>query len=181
MAAEPLTHVHEHPPPGLKGEFESHNDLPRHDPPAAGGAPSTEPEAEADNSWLDLLMYGMEHVVRGSDTGTLVAFAALAFQQIRGKADPHHSLGCGILLISVLMCAVVHLAIGNAYVERAKEIFRRSMNTRRHRLIRWVSYSVAWIASILQFVFVLAGTLLILFEKAPPFVVKHVLPYFQVH
>jgi hypothetical protein len=125
-------------------------------------------------------MYGMEHIVRGSDTGTLVAFAALAFQQIRGKADPHHTLGCALLLISVLMCAVVHLAIGNAYVERARMIFRRTINSRRHRLIRWFSYSVAWIASILQFVCVLAGTLLILFNKAPPFVVKHVLPYLRL-
>jgi hypothetical protein len=181
MATEHLSHVHEHPPPALKAEYESGNHAPGHDHPAAQDAATPATEAEGDSSWLDLLMYGMEHVVRGSDTGTLVAFAALAFQQIRGKADPHHSLGCGILLISVLMCAVVHLAIGNAYVERAKEIFKRSMNTRRHRLIRWVSYSIAWIASILQFVFVLAGTLLILFEKAPPFVVKHVLPYFQIH
>jgi len=125
-------------------------------------------------------MYGMEHLVRGSDTGTLVAFAALAFQQIRGKIEPHQSLGCALLLLSVLLCAVVHFAIGNAYVGRAKLIFKRTVETRRHRVVRWFSYLIAWIASVVQFVCIVAGTVLILLETPPAIIVKHILPRFPV-
>jgi hypothetical protein len=165
LAGEPATPEH-HGTPLLAEEA----------PPAAEGRT----EGEVDSSWLDLMMYGMEHVVRGSDTGTLVAFAALAFQQIRGKGEVHHTFACGLLLLSVLMCAVVHFAIGNAYVERAKLLFHRRPETRRHRVVRWASYSVAWVASILQFVGVVAGTGLILLEKPPAFMVKHVLPWFGI-
>ena len=144
--------------------------------PAA--APAVEPDPETDTTWLDLLMYGIEHVVRGSDTGTLVAFAALVFQQIRGKSEPHHTLGCGLLLISVPMCAAVHFAIGNAYVERAKSILRGLTESRGRRVVRWASYGIAWIATLLQFSSLVAGTGLILLEHPPAFVVKHVLPLF---
>src|SRR5215468_889645 len=70
----------------------------------------------------DLLMLGSDHVLRGSDTGVLVAFAAIAFAEIRGDKKPHCNLGLAVLLVSVLMCAVVHFAIGNAYIGRAKRM-----------------------------------------------------------
>ncbi len=74
----------------------------------APAPPAPEPrhdEMTDDTMVLEMLLYGTQEVVRGSDTGTLGAFAALAFQQIRGKSEPHHQLGCGFLLFSVLMCA----------------------------------------------------------------------------
>jgi hypothetical protein len=57
-----------------------------------------------ESSATDLLVYGTDEILKGTDMGTLAAFAALAFQQIRGKVEPHHGLGCSILLVSVV-CA----------------------------------------------------------------------------
>lgn len=140
-------------------------------------APS-DAEIKADGYGMDLLMYGNEQILQGSDTGTLVAFAALAFQQIRGKGEPHQILGCGILLFSVMMCALVHFAIGNAYIGRAKKLLRQRMESRGARLIRRTSHVFAWIAATIQFLCLIAGTALILPEHAPLFVQRHVMPWF---
>ena len=61
---------------------------------------------ELPESWAyDLLLYGNEHIIRGSDTGTLVALGGIAVQALRGKGLPHQQFGCGVLLASVLFCA----------------------------------------------------------------------------
>jgi hypothetical protein len=50
--------------------------------------PIPTPESQHDSWGYDLFLYGNEQILRGSDNGTLVAFAAIAFQQIRGKSEP---------------------------------------------------------------------------------------------
>lgn len=136
--------------------------------PADGAAPAPPSAESPTDSWgFELLMYGNEQMIQGSDNGTLVAFAALAFQQIRGKGEPHHDIACGILLFAVLMCALVHFAIGNAYVSRAKRILRGGRELRRQSVARRFYATVAWVAAIVQFICVVAGVLLILPEKPP--------------
>lgn len=136
-------------------------------------------ESPGENVWLELNIYGIEHVLRGSDTGTLVAFAALTFQQIRGAGEPHQRLGCGILLFSVLMCAIVHFAIGNAYVGRAKLALKQRKERRREVVIRRVSYLVAWLSTFIQFVCITVGSVLVLIEKPSAMLVKFLLPLFD--
>ena len=140
--------------------------------------PQDEPPAQPEAFGFDMLMYGNEQILQGSDTGTLVAFAALAFQQIRGKGEPHQNLGCGILLLSVMLCAIVHFSMGNAYIGRAKSLIRRKAESRRARLLRRTSSAFAWFAATAQFLFIIAGTALILVEKPPAFVQKYVMPWF---
>jgi hypothetical protein len=130
-------------------------------------APEPEPARVTESSATDLLVYGTDEILKGTDMRTLVAFAALAFQQIRGKVEPHHGLGCSILLVSVVMCAIVHLAIGNAYVGRAKLILKRRETKRRHQLVRMASYGTAWLAAVGQFVTLRIGLFLVLMEKPP--------------
>ncbi len=147
-------------------------------PPAEPPKPSPGEALPPEGVGFDLLMYGNEQILQGSDTGTLVAFAALAYQQIRGKGEPHHSLGCGILLLSVLLCAIVHFSVGQAYIGRARSLLRQKAESRRSRLLRRTSYGFAWFAASTQFLFVIAGTLLIITEKPPAFVQKYVMPWF---
>ncbi len=145
--------------------------------PAASRAP--EPEAPADDSTvLDMLLFGTQEIVRGSDTGTLGAFAALAFQQIRGKGESHQQLGCGILLFSVLMCALVHVATGNAYFRRAKQILRESSEARRHLMIKRVSFTGAVVAALIQLICLAIGMILVLLEKPPPLLKKIIMELF---
>jgi hypothetical protein len=147
----------------------STEDLARTDGAAAAPA-RPGPGADAltdDASVVEMLLFGTQEIVRGSDTGTLGAFAALAFQQIRGRGEPHHQLGCGFLLFSVLMCALVHVATGNAYFRRAKLILRESSEARRHLMIKRVSFAGALIAALVQLVFLGFGIFLVLLEKPP--------------
>jgi hypothetical protein len=144
--------------------------------PAESSASDIEPE----NSGTELLVYGTDEILKGTDMGTLVAFAALAFQQIRGKGEPHHGLGCILLLFSVLMCAIVHLAIGNAYVGRAKMILKRRQVKRRHHLVRQASYGIAWLAATGQFLSLVIGMVLIMLEKTPPLLLKYFKPLLQL-
>lgn len=142
------------------------------DPPdRAPAAPAPEvlrhDEMTDDTMVLEMLLYGTQEVVRGSDTGTLGAFAALAFQQIRGKSEPHHQLGCGLLLFSVLMCALVHVATGSAYFRRAKQILRETSDARRQLMIKRVSFAGAVVAAIIQLIFLGIGMFLILVDKPP--------------
>ncbi len=119
-----------------------------------------------DNWGYDLLLYGNEHIIRGSDTGTLVALGAIAFQELKGKALPHQSFGCSLLLLSVLLCAVVHFAVGSASVGRARRIIRGMKESRGHRLFRQTNQVFAWSAAALQFILILLGIVLVL-KEAP--------------
>lgn len=100
-----------------------------------------------DNWGYDLLLYGNEHIIRGSDTGTLVALGAIAFQELRGKAQPHQQFGCSLLLLTVLLCAVVHFAVGGASIGRARNIIRGRKESRGHRAFRLTNQVIAWIAA----------------------------------
>ena len=128
---------------------------------------------ESEEFGADLLVYGTDEILKGTDTATLVAFAALAYQQIKGKGDPHQDFGCVLLLLSVLACAIVHLSIGNAYVGRARMILKRTHSGRRQQLVRMASYGVAWLAATFQFVTLIGGLVLILLEKPPVTLVKY--------
>jgi uncharacterized membrane protein YidH (DUF202 family) len=133
--------------------------------------PPEEPAESQVNDWgYELLLHGNEEILRGSDTGTLVAFAALAYQQIKGQAALHHNVGCGLLLLSVLLCAVVHLVMGNAYVKRAKKIIRRNEDLKKLLLSRRLNVTLAWVAVGLQFVLAVSGTLLVLVNRPPPLI-----------
>ena len=125
-----------------------------------------------------MLLFGTQEIVRGSDTGTLGAFAALAFQQIRGKGEPHHQLGCGFLLFSILMCALVHVATGNAYFRRAKLILRESSEARRHLMIKRVSFTGAVVAALIQLVCLALGTILVLLERPPDLLKTFIMDHF---
>jgi ABC-type Fe3+ transport system permease subunit len=127
----------------------------------------------------ELVLYGNEQMIQGSDNVTLVAFAALAYQQIRGQGELHHNLGCGLLLVSVLLCAVVHFTIGNAYVSRGKKMLSQGRERRRSRLTRRFFFTISVSAAILQFVLVLLGVGLVLMPReAPAWLNQYVLRHF---
>ena len=127
----------------------------------------------------DLLLYGNEQIIRGSDTGTLVALGAIAFQQIRGKGQPHQHVGCGLLLFSVVLCAIVHFAVGSASVGRARSIIRSAKETRAARLFRRTNQLVAWMCAAIQFLFIVVGATLVLKETPPAFLHKYLLSLFN--
>jgi hypothetical protein len=127
---------------------------------------STEPEDRGYDLWL----YGHEQMLRGSDNGVLVAFAALAFQQIRGgETLPHFKLGFALLLFSVLMCAVVHFAMGNVYVGKGRRLIDGRRQTVQQSVVRGVYLTVAWAAGVTQLVCILLGLLLVLVPEPPEF------------
>src|SRR5262245_59764161 len=85
----------------------------------------TEETAHPRGWGYDLLLTGQEEVLKSSDTAVLVAFAALAFQQIRGGDPlPHYNVGYGFLLVSILLCAGLHFCLGTALVGRARGLIR---------------------------------------------------------
>jgi hypothetical protein len=133
-------------------------------------------EMTDDTMVLEMLLYGTQEIVRGSDTGTLGAFAALAFQQIRGKSEAHQQLGCGLLLFSVLMCALVHVATGSAYFRRAKQILSETSDARRQLMIKRVSFAGALVAALIQLIFLAIGIFLILVDKPPAMLHKIITP-----
>jgi hypothetical protein len=137
------------------------------------------PEPGFDNFGADLLVYGTDEILKGTDTATLVAFAALAYQQIKGKGAAHQDFGCVLLLISVLACAAVHVSIGNAYVGRARMILRQVEATRRQQLVRMASYGFAWFAALIQFLSLMSGLVLILLEKPPAALMRYLKPFLQ--
>lgn len=140
--------------------------------------PNREVHADAlpDNWGYDLLLYGNEHIIRGSDTGTLVAFGAIAFQELRGDGKPHQQFGCGVLLFSVLLCALVHFAAGGASIGRARAIIRGpvSRESRSQRLFRTTNQFLTWLFAALQFITIVVGTILVLKEH-PPALLEHYL------
>jgi hypothetical protein len=96
-----------------------------------------------------------------------VAFAAIAFQQIRDDKQPHYDAGVGILLFSVFLCGLVHFAIGNSFVSRARRLLRRHPVPDRAGPVRRVATVIAVLAGIIQFVCVVFG-LLVLLLPGPP-------------
>jgi hypothetical protein len=109
-------------------------------------------------------------MLRGSDNGVLVAFAALAFQQIRGgENQPHFKVGFALLLVSVLMCAVVHFAMGNVYLGKGRRLIDGRRETLRQHAARGLYLTVAWAAGLAQLACVLLGLLLVLMPEPPAF------------
>lgn len=157
---------------------------PSHDsPPDPAAPPAATPAdgagAEPDDMGYDLLLYGTEQIMRGSDNGVLVAFAALAFQQIRGGTSlPHFNVGFGFLIFSVLMCGVVHFAMGTVYVGRGRRLIRGQNEKRRHRLSHGAYTAVAWAAGLIQLVCILVGLILVMFTEPPTWLRDHLLRYF---
>jgi hypothetical protein len=140
----------------------------------------TDRETLPENWGYDLLLYGNEHIIRGSDTGTLVAFGAIAFQELKGKHLTHQQFGCGILLFSVLLCALVHFAIGGASIGRARTIIRGAgvRETLPHRLFRKTNQLLTWVFAALQFMAVVVGIILVLKESPPAFLQQYLLSLF---
>jgi hypothetical protein len=129
----------------------------------------------------ELLLFGNEEILRGSDNGTLVAFAALAFQELRGGSEAVHRAGCVFLLFSVLFCALVHFALGNAYIHRARSMLRRQQSTRprRRSVFRAVNLGLVWLTVLSQFACLAVGLLLILPEKPPGLLSRYLMPLFE--
>jgi hypothetical protein len=137
--------------------------------------PATQPE-----DWgYELLLYGNEQILRASDNGVLVAFAAIAFQEIRGDKLPHHNTGFSLLLFSVLLCAVVHFAIGNAYVGRAKRLIRRHKDAGRRSLTQWLYTTLTWVAGVGQLLCIVIGLCLVLMAEPPAFLRDSVLKWLE--
>src|SRR5262245_2856468 len=146
---------------------------------AAPGPTSPAAGEQPEDMGYELLLYGHEQVLRGSDNGVLVAFAALAFQQIRGgESEPHYNIGFGFLIFSVLLCGVVHFAMGNVYIGRGRRMIHRQHEKVRHRLTRGVYTLIAWLAGAVQFLCIVLGLLLLLFPDPPSWLEQYVLKYF---
>jgi hypothetical protein len=140
--------------------------------------PKFESPEQPENWGYDLLLYGNEHITRGSDTGTLIAFGAIAIQELQEKTQPHQHLGCFVLLFSVLLCALVHFAIGGASVRRARTIIGRTGESRAARMFRQANQAIAWVSAALQFVLIAIGIFLVLKQKPPAFVEHYLLEWF---
>lgn len=127
-----------------------------------------DPQAE---EWgRELLLHGQEHMLRGADTGVLVAFAAMAFQELRGGEKlPHHDLAFGLLLLSVLFCAVIHFTLGNAYAWRAKKLLHRQREEKRRLTGQWIFAVLAWVAGVGQLLCILVGLVILFLPDVPAF------------
>lgn len=142
-------------------------------------APNEEPAGKPDDWGYDLLLYGNEQILRASDSGVLVAFAAIAFQEIRGEKQPYANAGFGFLLFSVLLCAVVHFAIGSAYAGRGRRLIRGEKENWRAVVVRRTHTTVAWLAGIAQLLCIVVGLLLVLMPEPPAFLRVYFLDRFQ--
>jgi hypothetical protein len=133
-------------------------------------APDQEADPQAEEWGRELLLQGQEHMLRGADTGVLVAFAAMAFQELRGgEKQPHHDIAFELLLLSVLFCAVIHFALGNAYVWRSKKLMRRKKGENSNSIGQRIFAVLAWLAGVLQLLCILAGLVLLFLPSAPAF------------
>src|SRR5262245_46466172 len=147
--------------------------LPDAPTPSADHAPATSAApagatSESDELGYDLLLYGNEQVTRGSDNGVLVAFAALAFQQIRGGTSlPHFNVGFGLLVFSVFMCGVVHFAMGSVYIGRGRRLIRGQRDRLRDRLSRGAYTTLAWSAGLIQLMCIVIGLILVAYNEPP--------------
>ncbi|ADV62848.1 hypothetical protein Isop_2270 [Isosphaera pallida ATCC 43644] len=139
--------------------------------PAPDPQPSPDREREKDaEAWgHELMLYGHEQLMRASDHSTLVAFAAIAFQEIRGDSGdgPGPKVGCALLLLSVLMCAFVHFAMGHAFMGRARRLIRRRRRSWGSELRHGLHVTLAWLAALTQFGLVIVGTMLVLMDNPP--------------
>ncbi len=142
-------------------------------------SPPEAPAAERDDLAHDMLLYGNEQMLRGSDTGVLVAFAAIALKELKGDKEFHVEVGFGFLLFSVVMCAVVHYALGRAYVRRAKKLLRGRKDAKPLVGVRGVYMFVAWLAGLVQLVCIVLGLLLVLLPEPPQLLKDYLLPHFQ--
>jgi hypothetical protein len=115
----------------------------------------------------ELLLYGLEQILRAADTGVLVAFAGLAFQQLRDVKQPHHEAGVGLLLVSVFLCAIVHFSIGHSYLSRARRLIRRPTDADRAGPVRLIAIAVAILAGLIQFACIVVA-LIVLLASSPP-------------
>jgi hypothetical protein len=137
------------------------------------------PAAEPDELAHEMLLYGNEHILRGSDTGVLVAFAAIALKELKGDKEVHFEIGFGFLLFSVLMCAVVHYAVGGAYVRRARKLLRARKEPQWQTGSRGLHMLVAWLAGLIQLGCIVIGLLLVLLPEPPALLKEYLLPFFE--
>jgi hypothetical protein len=84
-----------------------------------------------------------------------------------------------MLLLSVFMCAVVHLAIGNAYIRRARALIKGRGEMKRLLLSRKVNISLAWLAAGVQFLLILAGSYLVMVDRPPAIVEAYLKRFFE--
>lgn len=133
-------------------------------------SPEESPEPQTEEWGQELLLHGQEQMLRGADTGVLVAFAAMAFQELRGGDKlPQHDIAFGLLLLSVLFCAVVHFTLGNAYVWRGRRLLRGQKADTRRLSGQRIFAVLACVAGVLQLLCILAGLVILLSPNAPAF------------
>jgi len=138
-----------------------------------------QPEPPDEDRGYDLVLYGHEQILRASDNGVLVAFAALAFQQIRGsESETHHNIGFGILIFSVVLCGVIHFAVGNVHIGRGRRIIRKENESRRQHLVRGFYTMLAWTAGLAQLLFIVVGLILVFAAEPPPLVQRYLIDPF---
>jgi hypothetical protein len=153
-------------------------------PPPEDQTPPPSAATPEEGVTQELLLFGNEEILRGSDNATLVAFAALAFQDLRGGEGVAQHAGSIFLLFSVLCCALVHFALGNAYIHRARSMLRPVGPHRRRRRqpsgeARAVSLGIVWLAVLTQMTCIALGLLLILPKQPPALLVRYLLPWFS--
>lgn len=135
--------------------------------------PSNAPQHPAIEGYeYDLLIYGKELILRGSNQGTLVAVAAIALQSVRPKAEDVQSFGCAILVFSILMSALAHFCLGNADVVKAHKMVTKQAETAWETRFRGMNIAAAWIAGVLQFITLIVGILLVLPNDPPDFLAR---------
>jgi hypothetical protein len=135
--------------------------------------PPQDPAPRPEDWSYDLLLYGNEQLLRASDNAALVAFAAIAFQEIRGEKMPHHNAGFGVLIFSVLLCAVVHFAVGSACIGRARRMLRGQKETWRGAVMRRTHLTLAWVAGVLQLGCIVVGLVLVLLREPPAILTRY--------
>ena len=78
-------------------------------------------------------------------------------------------LGFGFLLASVLMCTLVHFAIGRVFLGRARRNTQEEREVRKRHLQGRFSTTLAWVSGGLQLLFVLTGCILVILPQTPEF------------
>lgn len=116
---------------------------------------------EEDDLGQELMLRGEEQLLRGSDTGVLVAFAVIAFEGLTKEKGPYYTLTFGLLLFSVLLCAFVHVTVGNAYVTRGRNRLRGSTDKGPRAGGRRIWTAIACGAGVLQLLCILAALVLV--------------------
>ncbi|MGF1581423.1 MAG: hypothetical protein ACFCD0_19025 [Gemmataceae bacterium] len=136
-------------------------------PTAASAVTNGDATATQEAMVHELRLYGGELILRSSDNCTLVAFAGIALQEIRGRTELAHNIGSGLFLLAVLLCAVVHFCIGNSYLSRARRLLKSE--TTKRPVVGSLFLTIAWIAGFTQFLCIALGLLLVLPADPLPF------------